>query len=96
MYKIEKGIKIPSWSPIKEHIAKFPFSDMKPGDSFLIPFKIENFKDLSPDEKKKVIVLRGRISYCFQMHKKIHGLTKKDFKLSTRIMPDGIRCWRVK
>lgn len=81
--KIEKGIEIPK----KEHKTKYPFPDMKVGDSFLWP------KRYSRQESKNC--------YCAAANwvnrMKFYDETGKDWKFSVRkVEGNRIRIWRVK
>ncbi len=91
MYKIEKGIPVPE----RKHpnCGKYPFKTMQQGDSFIISFK--EIKHIS-DQIQKFKLIKSRIIYAFNQYKRRKKLTKKDFQISTRIMPAGVRCWRIK
>ncbi|MEE8045060.1 MAG: hypothetical protein V3T32_08030 [Thermodesulfobacteriota bacterium] len=71
-YKVEKGKQITGWS-------KYPFDEMKPGDSFLIPVDDVN------DRKQCLKVQTPLLGYA-----KKHGI-----KIVTRKRPKekGIRVW---
>jgi hypothetical protein len=58
-----------------------PFGKMKPGDSFLVPF-IEN---------EIGIITQSRIGSAATGWRKYHPTET----FTTRIMADGVRCWRT-
>jgi len=79
MYPIEENIPLPE---NRGRTPKYPFHDMKPGDSFLVPR--EEFKGLPPRTVYNRIDKAARV----------HGL-KYGKKFAARTQEDGIRCWRV-
>lgn len=85
MYKIDKNIKIPPQAQRGE-APKYPFKKMKIGDSFFIP-------NSHIEENRRTA---RRIISAGVVYKKRNSLTQKDFKLTTRIYEDGVRCWRTK
>ena len=75
--KIEKGVEIPeSKSGL---VRKYPWADMQPGDSFLVPFNGEPAHRVRENAT-------AAASYA-----KRHF----DWKLCTRTVEGGIRVWRI-
>lgn len=77
--KIEKRVPIPENKRGKPN--KYPFPDMKIGDSFLFT---ENLKD-----KRKSI---QHASAAANTWKKV---TASKFKFSCRLVKNGVRIWRI-
>ena len=82
MFKIEKNIPLVRKKPSRNR-TKYPFREMKIGDSFLYPEKTGESK------MRKAISLR--ISAA-----KYSAKTIKKMKLSIREVKEGVRCWRRK
>ena len=77
-YKIDKGITMPR--PPRGHL--YPWHDMEPGDSFLLPCE--------PAERERV---GNRARNAGASFAKKRGL---DWKFSIRSVEGGMRIWRVK
>lgn len=86
MYEIEKNISIPP----RRHtgvnkigiIRKYPFLEMKIGDSFLYPATGTSEKNMA-----RIRILGARSN---------GGAAVKKLKFITRQVSGGVRCWRVK
>lgn len=84
MYKIEKGKKLKSYCRKKDS-SKYPFKNMKIGDSFLVPHD----KDLCGSNLKNQIRVRtAATNYCKFNNPKLKFLTQTEEK--------GIRVFRIK
>ena len=85
-YKIEKNIKMPN--PIRNGVEqyKYPFFDMKVGDSFAVP--------VDPATQLGYIRVRNRITTAIAHQKK----RQEGVAFATRTMRDKnvIRVWRTK
>lgn len=80
-YEIETNIPVPG--PIKR---EYPFAKLKVGESFLEP---EGTDGLPLRD------LQNRLLCCARRYKRSSKTAaKKDF--TTRTVPAGIRCWRIK
>jgi hypothetical protein len=79
MFKIEKGIPIPEPHKRNGYKSKYPFSQLEPGDSFLVP-----------TNKEQTHNVRNRVSAASHHYAAKHG-----WKFSIRVMVDGIRVWRT-
>jgi hypothetical protein len=76
MFKIEKNVAIPAKShPI------YPFADLRPGDSFLVPCGEGEIRDMQQ-------AVHAAASYYSRK-------TKTDYKIATRTADKGLRVWRV-
>lgn len=75
-YKIEKGVPMPRPPQI------YPWADMEPGDSFLLPCE--------PAERERVGNRARNAAASFAMKR---GL---DWKFRIRSVEGGMRIWRVK
>jgi len=76
--KIEKGVPLPA-----RYLKKYPFEEMKPGDSFSI---VEPCKKTA---RKQADLLR---SACVYFVKKKNPA----WRFTTRVTKDGVRVWRIK
>lgn len=79
-YKIEKGIEMP-----KTHygMVKFPFGDMKIGDSFRVGGYTPN--------------LQTRVTSAWGAWKSHNPIAKReDWKCATRKVGNQLRVWRIK
>ena len=75
-FKIERGVKMPP----KIGPCKYPWKDMKPGESF----------PMRPRKGERLAVLRNRMSCA------ANYACKRGFgKFTTRQMDGGVRVWRV-
>jgi hypothetical protein len=79
-YRIEKGVPL---SPPMRFEIEFPFADMSKGDSFVMAAP-------GPAELK---TNANRIHRQVRLFKRMYG---GDYAFTTRRIPGGIRCWRVK
>jgi hypothetical protein len=80
-YEIEKGVALP---PVPQSFTrKYPFPDMEPGDSFLIPAK--------NGERQR---LRQRIR-CAARRFAARRTMPDGVRFTTRAVEGGVRCWRI-
>jgi len=83
MYKIDKNIPIPprkhQGNPLG-HRDVYPFAELRPGDSFLIP------TDNSPAGNQ---IARNRAGATFRRSRHAHR-----YKIVTRNVKGGVRVWR--
>ncbi|MAM95713.1 hypothetical protein [Parvibaculum sp.] len=79
VFEIEKGIEVPD--PQQKIRRTYPFPDMKPGDSFLVPCKPSESKQTG----KRLGVAARRWS-CRQPGKP---------RFAVRQVEGGARCWRI-
>jgi len=80
--KIDKNVPIPK-SRKEGYGIKYPFGEMDIGDSF----------EIKANSRKEIINIRGRIfSACSYYNK----LTTIKIKITTRLINNKIRCWRIK
>lgn len=82
MIKVEKNIPIPH-TRRSGAIDRYPFDQLEPGDSFLIPLHLTGEKEA--DNKTK-LRSTGVVSYA--THKYKH-------KYATRLVEGGRRVWRI-
>ena len=75
MYEIEHGVAIPD--------KRYPFSELKVGDSFFIPFE-------DPSSKAENMLVSSAVSSSASHKGKILGR-----KFTMRTLYDGVRVWRV-
>ena len=80
MYKIEKNIPIPLTNYKKAIGSKYPFLQLKIGDSFFI--KCDDNEKRA--KQTTLIALSGRLSKEYKM------------KFTTRKVDGGVRVWRIK
>lgn len=78
-FEIEKAIPLPPSSYGGGRKCKYPWSDMGPGDSFVVPLNGESAS-----------VIRRRISSAAAIYGK-----RKNLKFTMRITEQGIRVWRI-
>jgi len=83
-FAIEKGVPIPTWhnNNLDGYTGKFPFHEMKVGDSFLIP--------CSPITQDKE---GTRVSAAGHDYKKRWN---SKFRMAYRKVTGGIRVWRIR
>lgn len=82
MYPIQKNVPIPPMRPRgRPWDAKYPWPDLKPGDSFKVPFN-----GRAPS-KQRTALHADASQWC-----KNRSLS---WTFSTRIEDDGVRIWRV-
>ena len=60
---------------------KYPFAEMEIGDSFFVP------SEENPKIKHKIAA---------SIHGSASAKKKKGFDITIRVMPGGVRCWRIK
>lgn len=80
MYAIEKRVPIPAVSKKSGRRPKYPFAQMKPGDSFAVPVR----------GPKAINTARRRLTVSACIAAKKYGA-----KFVTRSTPKAVRCWRV-
>jgi len=80
MYKIEKSVPIPELA--LGGVAKYPFTEMKVGDSFFVPI-------IEGRPLKNVAVAVSSASFK-------PSIKKLGYKYTVRQLKTGVRCWRVK
>ena len=85
-YKIEKNIKIPSPTRNGVEQYKYPFFEMKVGDSFAVP--------VDPSTQLGYIRVRGRVASAIHAQQK----RQEGSKFTVRTMKDKreLRVWRTK
>lgn len=84
--KIEKGIPIPDPQSGKVRAApfyKYPFKKMEVKDSFLVP--CEGYE-------RSVVAKRSYSNIRLMV---LRGSLEEEFKISARIVDDGVRIWRI-
>lgn len=80
-FKIEKGVPIPHGRiPIR-----YPFAQMSVGDSFLAK---------APSGKPAKLLMQRMYSSIKRFRKDQQN--ERDWKFSCRLVPGGVRCWRIK
>lgn len=82
--KIEKNIPIPD--KFRGANNKYPFKDMKVGDSFFIPFAGSGYKDIS--------ILHNSINNARRLYVSLNK--EKEFVSSKTKDGTGLRIWRAK
>ena len=86
-YKISRNIPIPEKAPPKLARLRppsiYPFQDMKPGDSFLVPIS-----DATSSVVRKVT---SRVYQAYYARRKKHP----EEKYVHYVFPTGVRVWRV-
>lgn len=82
-YTVETGIPIPPGQRTGK--AKYPFPEMKVGDSFFVP--------AGESDGKRV----GMAAFCFarDLAKKNPDDQRKFCTRTTKTQPRGVRCWRI-
>ena len=83
MYEIDKNVKMPEERSIRRdrgNRKKYPWSEMRVGDSFLVPYT-----DISRDIRQ---LTHGGIQWAQR-----RGL---DWQFAQRRLENGIRVWRTK
>lgn len=86
MFKIEKNVTLPH-RPNAGFVVvpqKYPFGEMKIGDSFLI--ECEN-------TKRELDNVRSSL---FHHKKKFNTLNNCKIKITSRVLNNGIRVWKIK
>lgn len=81
MFKIEKEIELPAF----QRAIKYPFATMTPGDSFLIP---------EVDGKARG-ANHASAAYARFKARQPSVAEVKQWRLVTRRVPGGVRCWVV-
>jgi len=82
MIKVEKNIPIPH-TKRENAVNKYPFDQLEPGDSFLMPIHFTGEKEADKKAKPRST---GVVSYA--AHKYKH-------KYATRLVEGGRRVWRI-
>ena len=78
-FRIENGVPMP---PPRTRANLYPFLDMMPSQSFLVPCK--------PDEQKRLASRLSSAAWSFSLKE-----SKGKFKFVTRRVEGGVRCWRL-
>ena len=85
MIKVEKNVPLPArFNNSKGRTRKYPFPDMKKGDSFKVRAK-----------PGKTLSIQSSIGKSAYEWKRISGNTKTKFTTS-KVSQTTIRCWRIK
>lgn len=82
-FKIERNIPVSPKGRGPGRSEKYPFADMKPGDSFCVPTQ-------NGQEPRQ---LQSTLAGCWTRYIKAHA---PDAKFTTRQVDGGVRVWRVK
>lgn len=84
-FEIETGIPVPEMPKArkKKREAKYPFKDMKVGDSFYIK---------NNGSKKETLKVQSALSAAMTSYHKKHPRKR----LTYRTVENGTRCWRIK
>jgi hypothetical protein len=82
MIRIDKGIPVPRIKQLR-NTPKYPFDKMEVGDSFMILCEEDKVKNQSR------LISIAKNSYL--VNAKLKGIQS----FTTRILEDGVRCWRT-
>lgn len=85
-FKLEEDVPVPARAaPNRE--AKYPFTDMAVGQSFLVP--------ITKDDSDIARIRRRMNSACGTAQRRIKKTSGTDVRFTSRTVEEGVRVWRT-